>query len=352
MSPRVLHVLGGATIDNTAFARIVTDLARAKERRFRVEALFLGGDGPLAEDLRREGVPTETMDWPLGVRQPLGALRFWRFVRRGRFVIIHVHFGGRSVRWIARSLGSHVVFHVHSHTAEFRNLERVRIPAGGSHVVIADCQALANAVVGTRPRVVYLGVPVPELISRDPSPRFVVGCLGRLAPVKGTIHLISAVEHIRAEAPELYVEIAGSGPEQERLQQEVLDRNLSDRIRFLGWKPDPRQVLAEWDMMAQPSMDDGFPLSVLEAMAAGVPVVASSVGGIPEMISDEETGWLVPPGDPESLGQVLLSAYRDRDRVREVGVRARETILARFSVDQMARAIESLYDEVLGSHAR
>ena len=123
--------------------------------------------------------------------------------------------------------------------------------------------------------------------------------------LKGIEYLLSAAAALRREFPALRVEIAGSGPQREKLEEAVAHAGLGGQVKFLGWIDDLTSVLPRWDVFVMPSLEEGFPIAALDAMAAGLPVVATSVGGVPELIEDGKTGWLVPPRDAEALASRL-----------------------------------------------
>jgi len=171
--------------------------------------------------------------------------------------------------------------------------------------VIAISNAVARQVVGLQPYVVYPGVHIKQALSHPAATRkragIVIGTACRLVPIKGVGHLIRAVTLLRSDFPDVRLEIAGSGPERVALEREVTSLGMDNHVKFLGWQADLMSVLARWDVFALPSLEEGFGIAALEAMAAGLPIVATSVGGIPELIEDGRTGWLVPPGNSKVL---------------------------------------------------
>jgi glycosyltransferase involved in cell wall biosynthesis len=209
-----------------------------------------------------------------------------------------------------------------------------------------DAARFAEEVLHRPPRsvrVIYNGAPVPERSAppRAPGPP-VVGAVGRLSPEKGLEVLVRAVRTL----PGCRLVLVGEGPERPRLEQLVRDLELAERVQFAGWVDAPWTAQWAFDVVAMPSFTEAFPLVIVEAMLAGMPVVASSVGGIPEIVVDGDTGLLVPPNDVEALASSLGELVDDAERRVAMGARCRSVAQHRFTADVMAANFESLYREL------
>lgn len=350
---RVLHVLGTADRLATAHARVVIPLARGLDpERFRLHAWFLGEDGPLADDFREAGVQVRVVPWR-GARDLPGAWRFWRGLRAEDFAILHQHYGGRSVRWLARRAGRpRILVHLHGRVSELESFQPAPQRVPEADLVIANSQAVAQSVVGTQARVVYPGVVVPDspqalgpgLGSRTGK---VVGTAGRLVPIKGIANLIQAIARLQVDIPDIRLEIAGAGPARPSLERQVRELGLDNCVAFLGWQVDLQPVMARWDVFAAPSLEEAFGISALEAMAAGLPVVASSVGGLPELVEDGRTGWLVPPADPNALAARLRELLLNPAQRQAFGRAGHARAQAHFSTEKMVASISEIYNELL-----
>jgi len=360
MMPRnVLHILGTAQPEGTSIARIVGALAHGLDpTRYRIHAWFLCGDGPLEGALEAAGARVSALAWRRGAHDPLGAWRFWCRLRGQDFAIVHMHLGGRSVRWLVRlATRARIVLHLHCRILESRGLSLVTYSGGGADAVITVSRAVAERVVGARPLVVYAGVPVPETarppasVGGSPLQR-VVGSARRLVPLKGLVYLIRAVASLRAEFPNLVLEIAGAGPERATLEREAQTLGLSNEVRFLGWVEDLASVLAGWEVFVLPSLEEDFPIAVLEAMAVGLPVVATAVGGVPELVEDGRTGYLVPPGDSAALADRLRLLLLNPQQAYALGAAGRMRVQDHFSASRMVAQISRIYDRVLGSKGK
>ena len=195
-------------------------------------------------------------------------------------------------------------------------------------------------------RVIHNGVEiVPERPPRpDPGPLATVGAIGRLSPEKGYEDLIGLLERVAAAR----VVLVGDGPERERLQALAAERGVGERFEITGWQPDPERFLAEFDLLTAPSRAEGSPpLTVLDAMMLGVPVVAADVGSVAEAVADGDTGLLVPPQDPDALAAAVERLLGDAGLRTRLAAGARKRALAEFSAPRMASDFEALYAELL-----
>jgi glycosyltransferase involved in cell wall biosynthesis len=179
---------------------------------------------------------------------------------------------------------------------------------------------------------------------------FLVGVVGRLVPIKGYDVLLHAVRMISTlVADRLMVVIVGDGPLRETLKVEAKRLGIDHLIRFLGWRRDVDRVYADLDVFVQSSFNEGTPVSLIEAMAAGTPVVATRVGGVPDVVDDGRSGLLVAPKDPAALAQAILTLWRAPDLRRHMGERARRDVYPRYAIDRLVARLEELYHETLAN---
>lgn len=176
----------------------------------------------------------------------------------------------------------------------------------------------------------------------------VIGTIGNLYSVKGHRYLLEAAALVTEAIPNATFLIVGRGSLLSELQQTARSLGIERRVLFLGYRQDIPTLLQAMDVFVLPSLSEGLPLSLLEAMAAEKPVVATDVGGIPEVIDDGETGLLVASGDAEALAQRILSLLTNAPLARRLGWDARLRVEQRFSISSMVRAYEKLYAECLG----
>jgi glycosyltransferase involved in cell wall biosynthesis len=352
MSAAILHLLGTAMPEGTGIARIVAALAGGLDpAKYHVHAWFLGPPGPLVQDLEAAGATARSTDWSRGARDPVGAYRFWRSLRKYNFLVVHQHFGARSIRrLISVSSNASLVVHLHGRISAPDCPRSVPVAVQGADVIIAASRAIAFDIAALKPIVVHAGIPsLMGFHAKDKSSQttIIIGAACRLVPLKGVLDLIRAVSILSLEFPHLRLEIAGAGPERGGLEAEASRLGLHDRVRFLGWQTDLTPMFQKWDIFAMPSLEEGFGMAALEAMAGGLPVVAARVGGLPEVIEDCHTGYLVPPSDVAALVGRLRLLILQPERRQAMGAAARERVRDYFSVHRMVAEIQAIYDSLV-----
>ncbi len=175
----------------------------------------------------------------------------------------------------------------------------------------------------------------------------VIGVIGRLDPIKDHATLFRAFEQVARSMPEIRLMVIGDGPERQKL--EAMAKNLTEAdIRFFGNRLDVPELLRQLDLFVLPSLNEGISNTILEAMASGVPVIASRTGGNPELVTDGETGALFTPGDQAQLAGLMEKFLKD-DPLRQItGKRARESVIQRFSMANMAAGYADVWRRVAG----
>jgi glycosyltransferase involved in cell wall biosynthesis len=179
----------------------------------------------------------------------------------------------------------------------------------------------------------------------DP-PRRIVGAAGRLSPEKGFGVLVEAARRVLREDPAAGVVLFGDGALRVALARQVEAAGLAGRFVLAGFRADLDRYIPWLDVMALPSFTEGLPNVVLEACAAGVPVVATAVGGVPEVIADGENGYLTPPGDAKALARCLLAVLRAEDGGRGMGEAGRRRVREEFTFEAQAAAYRRLFAEL------
>jgi len=180
----------------------------------------------------------------------------------------------------------------------------------------------------------------------------VIGAIGRLDRVKGAEYLLRAAAKVIFKTPDAAFLIVGDGSQREALEQLARSLGISHRVVFTGQRDDVPELLAVMDVLVLPSLYEGLPNAVLEAMAAGKPVIATPVGGTPEVVEDGITGLLVPPRDPEALAEAILALLQDRERAEAMGRAGRARVEKYFSVERMIAETEALYEELIEEKMR
>jgi glycosyltransferase involved in cell wall biosynthesis/O-antigen/teichoic acid export membrane protein len=323
-------------------------------------------------DLTVSGVEAEVVQWLAAQRPGTPAVvlppvrnkrdlrpiyRHWRAVRALRPDVFHAnlrHPWSCQYGLLAAALRPRTrivaVEHALTEAASPRQ-RRLRRALGGwidCEVSVGDgpARAVEELVGYPEGKVRVLRNPVPDLVV-EPAPREstgpVIGAIARLSPEKG----LDVLLHALTELPDATLVVAGDGPERATLEQLARELGIDERVRFLGWREDVRSILASIDVLALPSRSEGVPLVIVEAMLCGIPTVATAVGGVPEVVLDEETGLLVPAEDRHALAVALARLLGDPELRTRMGLRGREMALDRYSPATAARAFEEIYRQLL-----
>lgn len=347
--------------------RLAALLPELNRPPFRVSVVCLRERGALADSLEQAGVPVKLI--PLRSRlDPFGLRALARWMREQRVDLVHSHMYRSNVpaTIAARRAGvPRVLCQVHNvdtwETRRQRWMDRWLLR--WRTTMLAVSEEVKRDIVDTlqcppeRVRVLYNGIDVREYGSVPPRPEMrrelgvpamhrLVVVLARLVEQKGHSRLFRALENVRSELPPTHVLLLGDGKLREALGREVRERGLEKMVSFAGHRDDVPAILALADVSVLPSDREGFSNAVVESMAAGVPVVATDVGGNREAIVHGESGFLVARDNPDDLGQTLRTILADdalRHRMSEVARRHAR----RFSLDTMLEETRRLYLELL-----
>jgi glycosyltransferase involved in cell wall biosynthesis len=333
-------------------------LARLDRRRFRVHPVCFHPEGAWFERVVDLGDPVAL--FPIhGFRRPDTArqlVAFARWCRTNRIAVLQTCelysniFGlpGGALASVPVRIGSRRGF---VETPALQRMQRAAYSA--AHRVVANSRAAAERLrfEGVRAdRIVLIpnGIDPSIFPAREYSPRprriAMVACLRE---EKRIDVLVTAARRILERYPDAEFLIAGDGSCREQLVTQARETGVFERFQFLGHCDDVPAVLARADVFVLPSGSDAFPNSIIEAMASGLPVVASAVGGIPELVADNRTGWLVPPGAPDALADALLDLLEHPDRAADFGRAGRLRIEETYSFDRMVGQFETLYETEL-----
>jgi glycosyltransferase involved in cell wall biosynthesis len=293
----------------------------------------------------------------------LGALR--RMLKRRRVHLVHSHEFTMGIYGRAANLATgrpHVVT-MHGGTGFARRARRRyalgwALRGSDARVAVSDATAdfLARACRIRRETIDVIPNGVGVVAGRADAVREELGlaegdllvlAVGNLYAVKGHRVLVEAAASLGRVPARWIVAIAGRGDEEGRLRALVAERGLEAQVRLLGLRRDIPDLLAAADVFVMPSLSEGLPLALLEAMMAGKPVVASAVGGIPSAVRSGSTGLLVPPNDPSALGSALRKLSADAELRKSLGIAAAADVRQRFGADSMTAAYIAVYERAL-----
>lgn len=344
--------------------RTLVELANGlDENRYDVTIWTILPDNPLATDLDDE-VDHRSLD-ARGKYDLPAALTFCRMLRRKQPDLLQsfLFFDnmlarvGSLVSSMPVITGVRAVPQEPSRVREFLN--RQTIPFS-THIVSnseegADL-AVRRGAAPTDVSVILNGRDIQTYREATPPPRgplgldpesTLVGTVGRLIERKGCYDLLDSWSTVQEAHPRTELLFVGDGPERSGLEQRARDLGVAESVHFLGFRDDVPELLALLDLFVFPSHFEGLPGALIEAMAAGLPIVATDAVGNEELITDERTGLLVPVRDIKALGEGMIRALTDETMAEELGEAAARTAHQEYTIDQMVSSFSSLYDSLL-----
>ncbi len=368
---RVLHIL--PDLVPYGLERIVANLALLGDRaRFEpaVASLYGYAPGSLADDFQQAGVPVFHLDKRRGP-DPRMIPRLARLLRRTQPEIVHTHnYVLRYVLPAAALAGSPPIIHTVHNLADRETdrlglwIQRRAFRRRVQPVAISEeCAASFERVYGRPAPVIRNGITVEKyqhpIVPRSEWRRLhgfamqdlLVTCVARFEPQKDHRTLMEAFARLAREVPAAKLVLAGSGRLQDAARRQVRELGLERRVFFLGQRGDIADILGASDIFALASLWEGNPLSVMEAMAAGLPIAATRVGAVPELAEDGRHGLLAAPGDAAGLAESMLGLARHAGRRRQFGRAAAERARGCFDHRGMVAAYEDLYRQALGAPA-
>jgi glycosyltransferase involved in cell wall biosynthesis len=309
---------------------------------------------------------------------PRYAVRLARVIRQARPDVLHLHGGtigciGSVVGRICRVPGIIYTEHLPCHPidteqADWCHARWIRVSRYATATALHDTAAISENVAATLPattrtwEVIHNGVDLSGYrqavdhghrnrkrsgLAVGPDQKLIVG-VGSLTARKSYATAIQAIAKCKSGTGDgLVLAVCGEGPDRAQLEAMAADMGLAENMRLLGWRDDVPDILRAADLFVHPARDEGFGLVVVEAAAAGLPIVASQVGGIPEIITHEHDGLLVPPGEPNALAAAVQRLLNDPEQARRLGENARRTAIERFSAEAMAERYMKLYERLL-----
>lgn len=375
---RVLRAITRLNIGGPAIHTIL--LTRGLQNDRFASVLVTGLEGPSEGSMRdlaaKHGVTPRVLNELGREVSPLNDLRatlaMYRMIRRSRPHIVHTHMAkaGTAGRLAAKLAGVPIIVHTfHGHTfhsywgpvksAVFLQIERTLGSWTDRIVAVGDAQKADIAQYGVAPLnkilTIPLGLEIDQMLDAEQhrgrlraelgldSSRPLVGIVARLVPIKAHEVFLEAAVSIRAARPDATFLIIGDGERRAELESMAQRLGVADVTRFLGWRADMRDVYADLDVVTLCSNNEGSPVALIEALAAGRPVVSTRVGGVPNVVHDGESGLLVPPRDPAAFSEAIVSLLRDPARAAILGLAGRAEVYPKHSSGRLVQDIERLY---------
>ena len=346
----------------------VVNLASALAEQGHRITLACTVEGVLASLAEQAGISVRPLLHHLVKRRqsPRYAWKLAKLVRQSQFDLVHAHMYASALASAYALLGTSIPLVITEHSqANWRSHYACRCSqwsySQARHVIAVSREIRRRlieqeGVPSDRISVIMNALPPASEQHKSIQPDLpaalrnglLVGVAARLQPEKGVAYFLEAAAHVLQFLPEVHFLVMGDGPQRKELQAYVEQLGVQEHVHFLGFRLDARAIIGLLNVLVVPSLSEGTPLVTLEAMSAGVPVVASAVGGIPEQLRHQSEGILVPPGDGLALGEAVLHLLQNPTWMQQLGEAGRQRTLSRFSFTTMLQETENVYRATLG----
>jgi glycosyltransferase involved in cell wall biosynthesis len=368
---KILQVIGGGEIAGSKHQFL--ELCQEQIGRGHEVKIVCFIEGELSEDARNMGIPILVMpmaniiDWRV-----IPPLR--RLIEKEGYQIVHTH-GVRANfigRIAARKTKAHIITTIYSFPKEdYKNILKRTFYPPVDRFTVKYAERLIVVSHGLKDRLLSVHYAPEEKIrvihcsinlkkakaskTRDemreeleiPPGVPACGMLARLVHVKNPFLLLDVAELVHTKIPEAMFFFVGDGPYLEILKKDAAKRGLQSVVRFTGYRKDPLEIVEALDVVVLTSISEGLPVTLLEAMALRKPVVATNVGGVPEVVQDGVTGFLVPSGNAPEFARALISLFKNPNLMKIMGEQGRKRVEENFSLSIMAEKTDNVYFEVL-----
>lgn len=335
---------------------LVAGLSLNQSRRTKEFLAGMSGKVVSIPSLRREINPFMDLAAFLGL---------YRLFKKEKFDIVHTHTSkaGALGRMAAYFAGVRVIVHTpHGHlfygyygrlrSYIIMGIERLLTAISSRVIALTELEkgdmVFFKVASPKKVAVIYQGIEFNECAPQVKRDEPLVGMIGRLEPVKGPLYFVEAAREVARSFPSARFMITGEGSMRRSIEKRISELGLKDRISLTGWREDMPAVFASLDVLVLPSLNEAVGIVLLEAQGCGIPVVATSVGGIPEVVKDGETGILVPPADPHRIAQAICDLLADPHKRKVMSDLGKHWVRDRFGAKEMARKISDLYKGLLG----
>jgi len=367
-SIRLLHLFVSLPVGG-AENLLLSILRRLDPVRYESVVCTLGERGALATQVEALGVPLLELGL---MRRGGGRGRAVRalaeLLRRERIDLLHAHLYHANLigRLAARRVGIPCVVSIHNTYTRpkwHRRLVNWWLARRHTDAIIAGSEEIRRDILRydhVRPELVQV-IPNAVDLSRSASAltreaarerlglaaeAYVLGTVGRLEEQKGHRFLLDALDQLRTQGLDVVLLLVGGGREEAPLREQAARLALGERVRFLGMRDDLGDLFRAMDLFVMPSLWEGLSLAMLSAMAAGLPVVATHVGGVPEVLGDDERGFVLPPGDAAALAERIAWCHAHPDATALAGIAGAAHVRANYSDAAMVKRVEAVYERV------
>lgn len=365
---RILHLIvdlpvGGAEIH-------LLNLIRHLDRdRYLPTVLCIGKNGPIGEEIAKEGVPVKELGLLRKGGHDPGIVRSLReFLRKEKISLVHSHlyhanYYGRLAAFREGIPAVCTIQNTYARPKMHRRLINRWLARRTARIIAVSAQVRDDILRydGVDPSKVVvipngvdpdkIDIPLTRAEARErlgiPAEYFLIGTVARLEEQKGLRYLLDAVRILREGGKKAYLLVAGSGREEVRLREQAARDGIEDAVFFLGARRDVAELYRAMDVFALSSLWEGGPITLIEAMASGLPVVATPVGIVPEIVRDGVNGFIVPLREPAVLGEALWRVREDPARAEAMGREGRATVRGRYTHRHVAEKVMAIYEEVL-----
>lgn len=355
---RVCHL--SLTLCTGGLERLLVDFARYHNRElFELEFIALGETGVPAEEIKQIGCPV--IQFPLTARGKLEKIRqLSDFLNQRDYDLLHTHnayphFYGSLAAYRSKIPVTIQTRHGRRFGTTFSERMQFAIASRFADrvVPVSDDTGLRCKKVGwlndSKVTRIWNGIDVDRFVFTGPADKKTAITVSRLSPEKDLATMLRAVQQVAQEIPEFRLLIVGDGPERARLESLTAELNLKSQVEFLGERNDVPQLLSQAGFYVSSSLTEGISLTLLEAMSVGLPIVATNVGGNPEIVQQPATGLLVPSANPALLASAMIQMCENQDQWAETGQRARERVEQYFNIRTMIKDYENLYLDILNT---
>jgi len=347
--------IGGA--ENIILA-LIKGLNRNK---YSVGLLILSGTGPLIGEAKKLGIEVTALRMKSKF-DIISLLKIFPYLRKKKIDILHTHlYHSNIIGALVKKWKRIPIFLYTSHGLPIEknsplSLCNNLIMRKANHKIIAVSSDVKRKLINygkVKPEKIILihnGIDVSKFFSSEKGKDILIGTIANLRLVKGHQYLLKAIPTVLEGIPSTKFLIVGQGPLRKDLEQLAKRLKITKNVIFTGYQKNIAEILAKLTLFVLPSIREPLGICLLEAMATGLPVVATNIGGIPEVVKDRETGLLVPPKNPEILAHAILTLLQNREKAKNMAIAGRRRVEEKFNLKIMVRKTEEVYQNLIGKN--